>query len=187
MESLSPTSAFHSFCCGSNPGSHHLSSNPRQQPYNSSQDLVQGHIPSKQQVQNLNPGSRSPMIPSTFTVLPLFPAAHSLNSSPNCKCCQISLSEAQDWTLPHLWRRKWQPTPCLENPMDGGAWWATVHGLKELDTTERLHFHFCSKNFNNSSTARKMKFVLLTPLLMELIPNNLCDPFQLWNFRMEIF
>ena len=25
----------------------------------------------------------------------------------------------------------------LENPMDGGAWWATVHGVtKELDTTE---------------------------------------------------
>ena len=25
---------------------------------------------------------------------------------------------------------------CLENPMDGGAWWATVHvGTKELDTT----------------------------------------------------
>ena len=27
--------------------------------------------------------------------------------------------------------------------MDGGAWWTTVHGgHKELDTTERLHFHF---------------------------------------------
>ena len=25
---------------------------------------------------------------------------------------------------------------CLENPMDGGAWWATVHGVTELDTTE---------------------------------------------------
>ena len=27
---------------------------------------------------------------------------------------------------------------CLENPMDGRAWWAA----EESDTTERLHFHF---------------------------------------------
>ena len=29
---------------------------------------------------------------------------------------------------------------CLENPIDGGAWRATVHGgCKELDKTEQLH------------------------------------------------
>ena len=36
---------------------------------------------------------------------------------------------------------------CLENPMDRGAWQATVHGATEswtrnTETTERLHFHF---------------------------------------------
>ena len=25
---------------------------------------------------------------------------------------------------------------CLGNPMDRGVWWATVHGVTELDTTE---------------------------------------------------
>ena len=35
---------------------------------------------------------------------------------------------------------------CLENPMDGGALWATSpRGHKESDTTERLHFQESSR------------------------------------------
>ena len=29
---------------------------------------------------------------------------------------------------------------CLENPMDGGAWWAAIHGVAKSQT--QLHFHF---------------------------------------------
>ena len=34
---------------------------------------------------------------------------------------------------------------CLENSMDRGDWWATVHGIsKELDTTKQLSIHAVS-------------------------------------------
>ena len=34
------------------------------------------------------------------------------------------------------WRRAWQPTPVyyLENPMDRGVWWATVHRVAKSQT-----------------------------------------------------
>ena len=32
------------------------------------------------------------------------------------------------------WRRKWQPHQysCLENPMERGAWWDTVRGVRRV-------------------------------------------------------
>ena len=33
---------------------------------------------------------------------------------------------------------------CLENPMDRGAWWATIHGVSESDTAEWLSIHVFS-------------------------------------------
>ena len=50
--------------------------------------------------------------------------------------------------------RKGDGTPlqccCLENPMDGGAWWAAVHGVAKSwtrlsDFTFTFHFHAVEK------------------------------------------
>ena len=35
---------------------------------------------------------------------------------------------------------------CLGNPMDRGAWWATVHGVIEANLTECTHAHTHTQN-----------------------------------------
>ena len=45
---------------------------------------------------------------------------------------------------------------CLENPMDGGAWWAAVHGVEESrtrlsDVTFTFHFHALEKEMATHS------------------------------------
>ena len=42
---------------------------------------------------------------------------------------------------------------CLENPMEGGAWLATVHGV-EKSRTERLHFHFSANGLPEREAGR---------------------------------
>ena len=46
---------------------------------------------------------------------------------------------------------------CLENPMDGGAWWAAVHGVAEgrtrlSDFTFTFHFHASEKEMATHSS-----------------------------------
>ena len=45
---------------------------------------------------------------------------------------------------------------CLENPMDGGAWWAAVHGVAKSrtrlsDFTFTFHFHALEKEMATHS------------------------------------
>ena len=45
---------------------------------------------------------------------------------------------------------------CLENPMDGGAWWAAVHGVAKTrtrlsDFTFTFHFHALEKEMATHS------------------------------------
>ena len=56
-------------------------------------------------------------------------------------------------------RRQWHPTPVLllENPMDGGAWWAAVHGVSKSrtrlsDFTLTFHFHALEKEMATHSS-----------------------------------
>ena len=46
---------------------------------------------------------------------------------------------------------------CLENPMDGGAWWAAVHGVAKSrtrlsDFTFTFHFHELEKEMATHSS-----------------------------------
>ena len=60
----------------------------------------------------------------------------SKESAYQCRRCGID-----PWKIP--WRRKWKPTPVflLGNPMDRGAWRATVHGVAKRQTQLSVSMH----------------------------------------------
>ena len=88
-----------------------------------------------------------------------FPGRTSGNESA-CQCKGPKRLGLDPWIRKISWSRKQQPTPqswtrlkrlsssssrysCLENPVERGAWWATVHGVghKELDMSEHTCTH----------------------------------------------
>ena len=58
----------------------------------------------------------------------------------------------------------WIGYSCLENPMDGGAWWAAVHGVAKSQTplsnfTFTFHFHALEKEMATHSSVRDLRIL----------------------------
>ena len=51
--------------------------------------------------------------------------------------------------------------PCLENPLDTGAWWATVHGVTESGTTEVTQHAQIGLQRDKKDAARLVRKLLL--------------------------
>ena len=70
---------------------------------------------------------------------------------------------------------------CLANPMDGGAWYAAVHGLARgwtqlSDFTFTLHFPALEKELYNAKECRGEKKIVLSSSFRIPDPSLLGDP-----------
>ena len=88
-------------------------------------------------------------------------SSHWSESAALDKCCQTFGTQFRMVSiyLALSWRRQWHPLQysCLENPMDGGAWWAAVHGVARSRTrlsgfTFAFHFHALEKEMATHSS-----------------------------------
>ena len=102
----------------------------------------------------------------------------------------ILMTSLSHFTFMH-WRRKWQPTQCscLENPRNGGAWWAAVYGVAQ--SRIRLKW-FSSSSFTvdpwttpqlGTLTLGMVKNLNITysPLSTYAVP--LYPSFHIWGFN----
>ena len=83
------------------------------------------------------------------TAFPCFPGGSRVKESA-CQLRRCRRLGFDPWAGNIPWRRKWQPTLVLllMNPMDRGAWWATVHGVSKNQTwlSNWTHTHFLATN-----------------------------------------
>ena len=65
------------------------------------------------------------------------------DKEPACQCSRCRRWELDRWVGKISWRREWQPNQysCLENPMDRGAWRATVCGVAKSRTWLSMCVH----------------------------------------------
>ena len=81
-------------------------------------------------------------------------------------CASLSLNKivsllfaSRTYVCLHIYRHNGTPLQysCLETPMDGGAWWAAVHGVvtswtRLSDLTFTFHFHALEKEMATHSS-----------------------------------
>ena len=81
----------------------------------------------------------------------IFPTQGSNPGIPHCRMILYQLSyQGKEMATPLQYS-------CLKNPMDGGAWWATVHGVSKgwtqlSDFTFTFHFHALEKEMATHSS-----------------------------------
>ena len=84
-----------------------------------------------------------------------------LSHIPSLYCFKSDGQKYENSNSIYITDRKGNGTPllysCLENPMDRGAWWATVHGVATSRTwlsnfTFTLHFHALEKEMATHSS-----------------------------------
>ena len=89
-----------------------------------------------------------------------------LNSRSLLSLQGVILEKQYFYSLHKLDNRKGDGTPlqysCLANPMDGGAWWATVHGVAKSQTrlsdfTFTFRFHALEKAMSPHSSTLAWK------------------------------
>ena len=74
------------------------------------------------------------LLSSTRVKLPVFPGGSEVKASA-CNAVNLGLIPGSGRS-PGEGNGNPLQYSCLDNPMDRGAWGATVHGVAELDTTE---------------------------------------------------
>ena len=114
------------------------------------------HIAHKWQSWDLNPGSldvESRLSHDTMTSLYVSTGRDLKFDLSNAQCWQ----QHQQIKAPLTSNGPPLQCSCLENPMDGGAWWAAVHGVVKswtrlIDFTFTFHFHALEKEMATHSS-----------------------------------
>ena len=106
-----------------------------------------------------------------------------------------SLRVGHDWTTSLSlfifmhWRRKWQPIQCscLENPMDGGAWWAAVYGVAQSWT----QLKWLSSGSSSGSDSKNLPIMQETQVqslgLKDPWERGMATPFQYYFYVLFLF